>query len=65
MNIDNVFDLIFDVVFFMSPQLGGILPKDQDLVLSICLCEGVTLQKLHLRSLQVKSGFFLLNDETE
>ena len=33
-NIDNVFGLLLDVVFSMSPQLGWVGPKAQDLVIS-------------------------------
>ena len=40
MNNDNVFDLNISVVFAMSNQLGGLVPKSQDLVISICLGEG-------------------------
>ena len=31
MNLDNGFDLLFAVVFYMRPKLGGIGPKYQDL----------------------------------
>ena len=40
MNIDNISDLLVAVVFSMSPQLGGILPKEQDLVDSLSLGDG-------------------------
>ena len=32
MNSDNVFDILLGVVFSISHQLGGIVPKSQDLV---------------------------------
>ena len=64
MNNDNGFDLIFAVVFAMSPQLGVLGTKYQDLVIPFFLYEGETLPKLHLRSLQIRSEFLLLKDET-
>ena len=36
MNNDNGFDLVIYVDFYMSPQLGGLGHKAQDLVISIC-----------------------------
>ena len=33
MNIENIFDLIVAILFSMSPQIGGIGPKYQDLVI--------------------------------
>ena len=33
MNIKNEFDFIMAVVFAMNTQLGGILPKEQELVI--------------------------------
>ena len=43
MDIDNGFELLIDVVFVMSNQLGGLGTKAQDLVTSIQICEGQTL----------------------
>ena len=40
MNNDNDFDLLIDVVFAMSPKLGGLGPKAQELVIYFCLGEG-------------------------
>ena len=37
MNNDNIFYLIVSIVFAVSPQLGVIGPKDQDLVISCAL----------------------------
>ena len=34
MNIDNVFDFLVDVVFSVSPQLRGLIPKAQELMIS-------------------------------
>ena len=65
MNLDNLFDLLVDIVFVMIPQIGGIWPKAQDLVIYFHLSKGETLLKYHLRYLQAKSENFLLNDKTE
>ena len=64
MNNYNGFGLLIDVVFDMIPQLEGLGPKPQDLVISYCLVEGETLPKFHLRSLHIRSEMFLLQDET-
>ena len=32
MKNDNEFDLLVEVLFFVIPQIGGIGPKDQDIV---------------------------------
>ena len=63
MNNDNGFDLIIAVVFSMSTQLGGIGPKSQDLVISIRLGELENLPQFYLRSLQVRSEIFLLQEK--
>ena len=39
MNNDNEFDLLIAVVFVISTQLGGIVPKAQDFVISSYLGE--------------------------
>ena len=64
MNIDNGFDLAVVVVFYMSPHLRGLGPKSQFLMISFRLGEGETLPQFHLRALQERGYFFLLNDET-
>ena len=48
----------------MSPQLGVLGYKDEDLVISFCLVERETLPQLHLRALQARSYIFLFQDET-
>ena len=40
MNNDNGFDLIIVFVFDISHQLGGLGPKDQDLLIPSSLGEG-------------------------
>ena len=52
MNIDNVFDLIIYVVFAIIPQLGGLVPKYQDLVIDFSLVEGKTIPQFHIRDIQ-------------
>ena len=64
MNNDNGFDMLIYFVFAISHQLGGIGTKAQDLVISLCLSEGVNLQKFHIRDLQIRSEVFLLQDKT-
>ena len=63
MNIDNVFDLLFDILFAMIPQIGWLGPTYWDLVISFFLLKGETLPQFHLRSLQAQSEKNLLNDE--
>ena len=50
------------VLFDMSPQLGGIVPKFQDLVTSFQLIECESLPGFHLQSLQPKIEIYKLND---
>ena len=64
MNNDNGFYLLIDVVFSVSPQLGGLVTKDQDLVISFRLGEGETISQFHLRALQIISENLLFQDET-
>ena len=64
MNNDYGFDLIIAVVFVMSTQLGGLVPKSQDLVISFFLGEVETLPQFHLRALQIRTEIFLLQDKT-
>ena len=58
MSIDNGFELIIAFIFSMSPQLGVLVTKSQDLVIYFRLGEGETITQLHLRSLQARSEFF-------
>ena len=64
MNPDNRFELLGDVVFEMSTEIGGIGPKSQDLVIYFHLVKVETLPQLHFRYLQSRSNLFLLNNET-
>ena len=64
MNNDNGFDLLIAVVFATSPQLGGLGPKAQDLVIYFRLGEGETLPQLHLRALHNRSENFLFQYQT-
>ena len=48
----------------MSPQLGGLVPKAQDLVIPFRLGEGETLSDFHLRSLTIKSEPLLTRYQT-
>ena len=64
MIIDNYFDLLIAVVFFMSHQLGEIGPKSQYHVIYFRLGEGETFQQFHLIALQAQSKNLLLKDST-
>ena len=55
MQYDNGSELLITFVFNMTPQLGGLGPKAQDLVIPFCLFEGESLTYFHLRSLAIKS----------
>ena len=48
----------------MIPQLGGLVPKSIDLVITFCLAEGENIPQFHLRALQIRSGIFLLQNKT-
>ena len=44
----------------MSPQLGRIGPKAQELVIYVCLVQGENIPQFHLRDLHTRSENFLL-----
>ena len=56
MNNKNGFGLSIAFIFAIIPQLGGLRPKYQDLVISFCLCEGKNIPQFRLRALHIKSG---------
>ena len=64
MNNNNIFDLLIAVVFGMSPQLGGLGPKSQDLVILFFIGEGENPHQLNLRALHIRSENFLLQYKT-
>ena len=55
MHYDNGFELLIAVVFSMIPQLGGLGPKYQDLLIPLQLDEGETISYFHLRALSIRS----------
>ena len=63
MNKYNVYDLLIAVVFAIIPQLGGLGPKSQDLVISLQIGEVETIPQLNLRAIQIRSEMFLLEDD--
>ena len=65
MDIDNGFELIVVVVFAMINELRGLGLKDQDLVISFGFDKVEYLSQFHLRYLQARRKFYLLNDEME
>ena len=60
----NRFDLLIAFVFYMSPQLGGLELKAQDLVIPFHLGEGETLPEFHLRALTIRSELDLMQYQT-
>ena len=64
MNYDNGFELTIAVVFYMRPQLGGLGPKYQDVVILFCLGEGESLLYFHFRALSIISELVLARYQT-
>ena len=64
MHCDNGFELLIVVVFVMSPQLGGIWSKAQDLVITFFLGEGEPLPDFHLRALTIRIKLELIRYQT-
>ena len=60
----NLFEMFIAVVFSMSPQLGGLGPKSQDLVIHFRLGEGEPLPDFHLRALTIISELVLMRNKT-
>ena len=48
----------------MSPQVGGLVTKAQDLVIPFCLGEGDSIPDFHIRSLAIRSELVLMKDQT-
>ena len=64
MHYDNGFELLIAVVFSISPQLGVLGPKGQDLVIPLCLGEGEYLPYFHLKALTIRSEIVLTRYQT-
>ena len=64
MNNNNVFNLLIDVVFSISPKLGGLVTKAQDLLISFRLGEEENIPQFHLKALRISSEILLVQDET-
>ena len=64
MQCDNGSELFIKVVFYMIPELGGLGPKSQDLVITFRLGEGEPLTYFYLRDLAIISELVLLRDQT-
>ena len=62
MHYDNGFELLIAVVLSMIPQLGGLGPKAQDLVIPFHLGEGEPLTYFHLIALVIGSELVLMRD---
>ena len=63
MHYDNGFELLIAVVFQMIPQLVGLGPKYQDLLIPFLLGEGEPLPYFHLRALLIRSKLVLMRDQ--
>ena len=64
MNYDNGFELTIAVVFYMRPQLGGLGPKSQDLVIPFCLGEVEYLPDFNLRYLAIRIELVFMRYQT-
>ena len=64
MHYDNGFEILIAVVFSMSPQLGVLGPKAQDLVIPLCLGEGEYLPDFHFRALTIRIETVLMRYQT-
>ena len=59
MDNENGFDLLIYIVFDMTTQLRGLVPKAKYIVISFSLGEEETIKKLHLSDLQIISENFM------
>ena len=64
MHYYNEFERIIAVVFSMSPQLGVLGPKAQDLVIPFRIVEGEPLTDFQLRALEIRSEPVLIRYQT-
>ena len=64
MHYDNGFETLIVVAFAIIPQLGGLGPKSQDLVIPFRLGEGEPLPYFHLRALAIRSELVLMRYKT-
>ena len=64
MNTNNDCDLLIDVVLALSPQLGVLVPKYQDLVVSFYFGQGENIPQFQLRDLNIRSELFWLKYQT-
>ena len=64
MHYDDGFKILIPVFFSVIPQLGGLGPKAQDLVVPFRLCEGEPLIYFHLIPLAIRSELVFIRDQT-
>ena len=64
MQYDNGFKALIAVVFYMSPKLGGLESKVQDLVIPFLLGEGETFSDFHIRAIAIISELVLMRYQT-
>ena len=60
MHYENLFDLLIAVVFAVIPQLVGLGPKYQDLVIPFRLGSEEPLSDFILRALEIRSELVLM-----
>ena len=63
MHYGNEFELLIAVVFFVIPQIEGLVPKSQYFVISFCLGEGELIPYFYLISLEIRSELVLMRDK--
>ena len=64
MHYDNGFKPHIAVIFYISPKLGGLGPKAQDLVIPFRLGEGEILSYFHIRAIAIISELLLMRYQT-
>ena len=64
MHYDNGFELLIAFFFNMNPQIRGLVPKAQDLVIPFCRGEVEYLPDFHLGSIAIKSELILIIYQT-
>ena len=64
MHCESLSELLTAVLFTMSPQLEGLGPKTQYLVILFFFGQGEALPYFHLISLTIRSGLEFMRDQT-
>ena len=64
MHYYNGFEILIAFVFSIRPQIRGLGPKAQYLVIPFCLGEGESLPDFHLIDLAIRSELVLIRYQT-